>query len=115
LCRNLRGDWIYGNDTLALFMTQQKNIKAKLEEARSKISEDEQKALESLRVRAFNKVAVFVVGAFCTYLLLVALFIILATFLKVEWKPGFDALLELMKIAGLPVTMTVLGYYAASK
>lgn len=96
-------------------MTQPENIKAKFEEAKTKISKAERKALENLKVRTFNKIAAFVVGAFCFYLLLMFVFVILATFLKVDWKPGYDALLDVMKIAILPVTTTVLGYYAASK
>jgi len=96
-------------------MSTQPSVKAKLTQAKSTVSENEKRYLKILRIGAFNKVALFVVGSFCTYLLLIIVFVMVASFLQIEWKSAFDALLETIKIAALPVTTSVLGYYAASR
>ena len=92
-------------------MAERSPVKDTLANAKQVIAEDERKAIEALRVQAFNRVALIVIWSFSFYIGALFVFVITATFLGLEWKEAFDALLEVIKIAAVPITTLVLGYY----
>lgn len=96
---------------MIISMAEQDNIKNKLDKAKQSIANNEKKYLSALRVEAFNRVALFIVCAFISYIALLFLFVICATLFGIEWRAAYDALLEVIKIAVIPITTTVLGYY----
>ncbi|MGK2957245.1 MAG: hypothetical protein ACSLFB_02320 [Acidimicrobiales bacterium] len=92
-------------------MNDPADIKNVLAQAKQTISENERKTLERLRAQTFNRVTLILIRAFVSFIGILFLFVIIASLLGIQWKDGYEALLEVIKIAVVPITTTILGYY----
>lgn len=84
---------------------------AVLAKARDVIPRNQEKAAEHAKVETFNAAARLIVITFCVSILGTMAFVGYCVIAGKEWTAGYNAILDLIKIALVPVTSTALGYY----